>query len=785
VLAALAGALGEPWEVGSPRTGEHQLGTLFHAGIGLPFIVVPGGWLRMGFSVDDVYALAAAREDESRLPWRGIGSSRPSRWVRISPFLLAIDALPPEGGEAYHARARAAYHDAVSEVLGDEPIEHGELDDDPPVMTVEADSVDEYVPEGFRLPREAEMEWVFREGGKVRFTGVREPRLTAENRRGQLRNLRNGFGLRGFADLQNITSDVWSDEHPSRVARSAHTYWQDEDAEMIGIHAAYRYVPDEYGDSVVRLAFDLPGASDLDLGAAGELADHDACLKALRDGDPRAREDAFAALKLVRGDREDLGATIQAVLGLAADGVVPTELLTWLGDLEYDGPSDALLPLLRHVDPSVRGAAVYALQRCTSAIAAMKERLTSETAGGVRVGLALSLAVHGESVDAGGDPLLAAAVAVGNAERGVLDCEALIGAISVPTLEHLAFAQGRLAEAALARLGGADDATRQRIAVIVARRAVELGDRGLAHTAAEFAFGAPERHPDPRAPQEATEAQREVAEVLIGANAIDLEPFGFPSGRVACLRWVGIVPPGVLEQEIVFEGRRLPLWCAMRAAEDAGEIVATLGAVDRLLIEIEDDSYGVRSSGDLEALRAEAQQEDLEGARKAVRATLSAYVEHGQSGYAHLVSTALALSPDEAPDPAWLRAVNDHNLEYLKKDLSRFPPEAILARVLPSLREDVREALASDGWSIGSASHAEGFAPLLSHAPSAELARLLLVLGWAGGQPASVRKKVGKHGKRDEAVQAVLAEYDTIPGDIQRWLAAREALLALWGGALG
>ncbi len=80
VLAALAQTLGAPWRAGRTSVGRVGLGELVHDGLGQGFVVVPGGWLRLGLSCDDLYAAARARDEGgARASW---GGSPPPAKVR-------------------------------------------------------------------------------------------------------------------------------------------------------------------------------------------------------------------------------------------------------------------------------------------------------------------------------------------------------------------------------------------------------------------------------------------------------------------------------------------------------------------------------------------------------------------------------------------------------------------------------------------------------------------------------------------------------------------------------
>ena len=71
--------------------------------------------------------------------------------------------------------------------------------------------------------------------------------------------------------------------------------------------------------------------------------------------------------------------------------------------------------------------------------------------------------------------------------------------------------------------------------------------------------------------------------------------------------------------------------------------------------------------------------------------------------------------------------------------------------------------------------------PLDSHllaeveVPSPRLARNLLLLGWASGQPAAVRAAVGAAGGHHAAIAEVLAQYDALP-EFTSWPRARAVL---------
>ncbi len=428
VLVELAKRLGAGWRAGRTAVGRHGLGELLRRDLGLRFVVVPGGWLRMGFSADDLFCAARACDEMApRAVWGGaVMAARPTRWVKIRPYLLAIAGIPPASGEATSdgGRASAAYRDAVDAVRGDkedgpsaaelvEAYAGGPPDADaaePAMRTIAMDQLAGLIPEGFRLPSEAELEWALREGGTTRWIGVPgDVEVTAANRRAVLLgDWANGFGLQGLRDLQNpcadgaVDYDVESptDQRPratdraERIARWGHTYWQDDDGELIAMTAANRAAPDEYGETIVRLAADLPGLTDdapeaevaavaeaepaadavagaeaaaeaaaeagaetvaeaaaattgpVDDRPLGPPAEHALVMAALKGEDTRRQIDALAALAhLAIGPGHDVAPTVTTMLEVLPS--VATEarahVLTWLADVQVGGHFNATI----------------------------------------------------------------------------------------------------------------------------------------------------------------------------------------------------------------------------------------------------------------------------------------------------------------------------------------------------------------------------------------------------------------------------------------------------------
>lgn len=785
-LASLARSLGGDWEAGPAAFGRHGLGSLFHAELGLLFVVIPGGWLRKGFSADDLFALASARTDPTYNPWnQAVDNAGPVSLHAIPPFLLAVDGLPPQSVDdaAHNIEATKAYHAAVR---GAASSAEGNLEDtEPPMMLVDPKTIDELIPDGFRLPNEAELEWAFRECGTTRWVGVpADLRLTAENRWDIIGALKSGLGLRGFIDVENITADSWDANHADvRVARTAHTCWQDDDGEMIGLHAANRIGPDEFGEAIARLAFNLPGAADLDLGEAPPLAEHALLIAGLRDGDVRAKSDAMFALYLAGRHPAHLPETAESLVELIIETAsMRVDLLLWLGDNRNERFVDELVPILDSDDAAERAATVHSLYRCEGAMPAFRERLLKEKDPGVRAGLILTLTRHGDEIDTEDDPLLEAATVIGRAERGIIELGPLLDVLPTKPTKNLFFAAGDLSRRATDHLFAMEEPERQRAAIIVATKAVNEKSRDTANVAIDLAFGPPLQRPTPRSPSDISDAQREVAVLLINADLAALHEHGVPDGPLADKRWAGIVAPGPCEQAVDVDGKSHPLWWALRCAQDPQPFFDALTPSERLLVFLERHVYRFRMPGELNALIADALA-DKDAALAKLREMTSHYVECGAQGTAELLISVVTLSGDIPPDPQVIRTVNDINLAHAAPHLGAFEKSAVEARMLAPLKETLAQAMAHDRWLPHAWSTGLRMSALLEHAPIPDAARMMLCLGWSGGQPARLRDAVAEH-TNHPAIAKVLEEYDAMRADFAAWPEAREALLELWGPLL-
>lgn len=268
LLAQLCAVLPEGFRPGRVAVARHGIGELVHAPTGASFLLIPGGWLRMGLSVDDVWHALRARSDGTSLGvWKRswaeeLRRATPAHVVAIRAFLAAAEA----DGEVLDAIA------------------------------------------GARLPAEAELEWIAREGQTTRWMGIAPGVVVTAKTRGELLfDLENGFGVERLVHEENACADSWHQGYAGApadgrawgdgrtVKRMGHASWQDDDEELIALHAAWRF----QGAKRVglrRAIVDLPGAPPPEPPGIPE-ADHDDTLAALRGTDARARRRAINALR--------------------------------------------------------------------------------------------------------------------------------------------------------------------------------------------------------------------------------------------------------------------------------------------------------------------------------------------------------------------------------------------------------------------------------------------------------------------------------------------------------
>jgi hypothetical protein len=317
-----------------------------------------------------------------------------------------------------------------------------------------------------------------------------------------------------------------------------------------------------------------------------------------------------------------------------------------------------------------------------------------------------------------------------------------------------------------------DAAVQRRAALGLARFAARTGDAQLGDRALGMVLDrVSDRDGDrpaarPRPSSEATDEQRAVAAALVGLDGIDWTGFRIPYGPLARRRWAGVLPPGTID----------PLLATLTTPE----AFAALDPVSRLVVFLERHQYnlGAIAGGEIAEHVAAAMAADPAGARAAVDTAVRTYLEVDGRASAIYLAAVLGTRPDEAPPAEALRLVNSYIVEESLASLARFPAAALESLYEQLLGPTLREALGRDGWTIPAYSLAEGVAPLLSICPSPVWARRLLLLGWAGGQPAAVREAVGQWSADKPELAPVLAEYDAIDQEMSSWPEAREALRA-------
>jgi formylglycine-generating enzyme required for sulfatase activity len=120
---------------------------LWHLPTDLPFVAVPGGEFQMGITDADLAAVATYDSVEPDDPTLQLlmAYGRPVRTVRVLPFLVSRDlvALDASGTPSIRERFGPGYHRADAQAAA--------------------------ARFGFRLPSEAEFEWIAREGGVEAF----------------------------------------------------------------------------------------------------------------------------------------------------------------------------------------------------------------------------------------------------------------------------------------------------------------------------------------------------------------------------------------------------------------------------------------------------------------------------------------------------------------------------------------------------------------------------------------------------------------------------------------
>lgn len=233
-----------------PQQPELDALLFTHLDTGLPFALVPGGTFEMGFTAADLAELKEhlPTEDDLRNATEGTTEElSPAHSVRVSPFLIARDLL----GQAEIERIGKGGHEVPNHVA--------------PTRDEACQLVSSI---HMRLPSEAELEWLLRDGGRYSFTLDAARKIKEISRDSRL--YRSRFGVNDLFDEQWAADDYhptyegapstsipWMDGDKAGVFRggSAPEY-VDEPAQLFGVLAAMR-AKGTMGQARVRLAMTL------------------------------------------------------------------------------------------------------------------------------------------------------------------------------------------------------------------------------------------------------------------------------------------------------------------------------------------------------------------------------------------------------------------------------------------------------------------------------------------------------------------------------------------------
>jgi formylglycine-generating enzyme required for sulfatase activity len=245
----VASVLGRDFEARDELLGERRLPTLLHRATKLVFVVIPGGRFEMGLSDGDIEEAAELIDVTG-----GVANfiaelkrtARPTREVRVAPFVCCRQTTPPKQVKVLSKRRFEFSTPSAQDAAA--------------FMAVA----------GFRLPSEAELEWLARDGGSLHFTYDAVRTYRNEGRWPTV----GGFGVEDLlvgewaADEKHRSykgapadSSPWSQGGPPGVYRGGAVDGPGQsDEEMIGALAANRRFPPEgmTPDATVRLVSSLP-----------------------------------------------------------------------------------------------------------------------------------------------------------------------------------------------------------------------------------------------------------------------------------------------------------------------------------------------------------------------------------------------------------------------------------------------------------------------------------------------------------------------------------------------
>ncbi|MCB9594493.1 MAG: hypothetical protein H6719_17305 [Sandaracinaceae bacterium] len=588
-LGASRAALGQSLEATPHRHGPDGLGALTHHPSGLELILVPGGLMNMGFAGDDILDVLEVFDGEELealaegdLEYAGMfGVSRPPRVVRVSPFLATSRVVAPA---SLVDAAPSGTEGALAAVAA----------------------------LGFRLPSEAEWEWIGREGGATSFVGLPRADHPLAPTLVPPVSETNGWGFQALLNEQQqladgwhpdyvgapSTSIAWEPEAAAHACRLGHTWWQSCE-EAAGLHAASRFA----GEGTIRLALDVPieleDAAPLDAPERWEAgAARIAAGLASKKKMERAR--ALAALAAESGQPgpdtvalagrlfADLAALHEAALAPAL-GHLGRALSTATGSLrerlaaQVDAGFESLGELLAHKKPAARASAASLLarsagERGAEVAARLRAELTKERRHAVRAGLLLGLVELARSGRA--DPpeldawldhadatvrtaaLLGWVTLHGEDAIGPAHLPGLAAATGAPRMSpaEMPWYDGDLGGAAYAIVSRLDPRTREEAALaLVPQLDREEPPYDLAVAALDLVFAKREMHLNDVHPildaSALTTAQRALLTVLSerprGLLGLPQpERYGFPEQLEDRRVWLGMDPPGFVDREM-------------------------------------------------------------------------------------------------------------------------------------------------------------------------------------------------------------------------------------------
>ena len=207
---ALVAALGEAWELPSEQTAPHV--RLHHRVTDLTFLLVPGGTMQMGLQESEI---APVQRYVGRRPHvleqirQFHQYAAPVREVRVSPFLC---------GERRLKQSQVA---AFSPELKDDADGLGHMHR-PNALALTRQ-------QGFRLPSDAELEWLARQGRNAPFIldcAFEAPEEDEENVVIADQPIVARFGIEDLFETQ-WAADDWFPDHADRPPSSvARTQWR-------------------------------------------------------------------------------------------------------------------------------------------------------------------------------------------------------------------------------------------------------------------------------------------------------------------------------------------------------------------------------------------------------------------------------------------------------------------------------------------------------------------------------------------------------------------------------